>query len=658
MDRYWNGYENSANHWDDQVGWVTYPEDDPYNHPDAYDDDSDENDDLAEDDETADRCDGVWFGDHPGVTVYEGSIVTVEFASGEEMHFILGNGDSKSSHVGLTYVSRESPVGSAVLGARVGDEVDYYPPAGGRPKLLIRAVDNKHMNIQETAKVTRQSRHSKHIRTSSTQPKPTSGNQIARPREPEDLTPLTIWQAGALATIRNSPKHTFVTGPAGTGKSLVLRHLVRQDTHQIPVTAPTGIAAIQVGGETIHSFFSLPIGVIADEELPRLREEKANLLRAIDTVVVDEVSMVSADIIDAVDRRLRDVRRKPDMPFGGVRMVLFGDPYQLPPVPPRDSDARAYLSATYRSQWFFDAKVWRETTLRTIELAEAHRQQDPEFRRLLAAVRHGRPDDGDIERLNAVGSRSVPRTALTLATTNVTVDQINGTHLLELPGRAETFVAVIDGDFPAREYPTDRELTVKVGARIMLVRNDVESFPPRWANGTLGTIVKLDREAIHISIDEGPVQEVSRSVWDRFRYKYSHRDKRLTKELVGTFSQFPIRLAWALTIHKSQGSSLRSACVDLGSGAFAPGQTYVALSRLETLEGLYFSRPLRRSDVMVDHRVLEYLPPAETSESFDTHALEEDFHKVVGKARSMGASWEVIGGYFGISGESARHRFE
>ena len=408
--------------------------------------------------------------------------------------------------------------------------------------------------------------------------------------------------------IEHTREHVFVTGRAGTGKSTLLNHLSWNTEKSIVIAAPTGVAALNVGGQTIHSLFRLPIGVIADHDIEQTAELR-KLLNTIDTLVIDEVSMVNADLMDAVDRSLRQARQRPAEPFGGVQVVLFGDPYQLAPVP-GDQEERAYFSDTYRSMWFFDARVWQEADLRIVELLQVHRQHESDFRYMLNAVRHGQVTKEIADRLNEVGARPAPDDGtITLATRNDTVNRINAQALERLPGRALTAKAEISGDFGGRNYPAEESLELKVGAQVMFLRNDVgQGDGPRWVNGTIGTVTRID-STVYVDVD-GEIHEVEPTIWEKFRYSYSPETKKLTKDVVAEFTQFPLRLAWAVTIHKSQGKTYDAAIVDLGTRAFTSGQTYVALSRITTLDGLYLTRPLRPSDITVDPDVERFMRDA------------------------------------------------
>lgn len=419
-----------------------------------------------------------------------------------------------------------------------------------------------------------------------------------------DRVTLSAEQAGVFELIESTRQHVFVTGRAGTGKSTLLNHLSWNTSKQIVICAPTGVAALNVGGQTIHSLFRLPIGVIADHELPQTADLR-KLLNTIDTLVIDEISMVNADLMDAMDRSLRQARSRPNEAFGGVQVVLFGDPYQLAPVP-GDADERAYFADTYRSMWFFDAKVWQEAELKIIELGQIHRQSEDDFKAMLNAVRHGVVTKEIADRLNSIGARPAPADAITLATRNDTVNRINADALHRLPGRAQTAKAEVNGDFGGRNFPADEVLELKVGAHVMFLRNDAGAGDgPRWVNGTIGTVTRID-STVYVEVDR-EVHEVPPVTWEKYRYSYSAATKKLTRQVVAEFTQFPLRLAWAVTIHKSQGKTYDRAVIDLGARAFSPGQTYVALSRLSSLDGLYLTRPLRPSDIRVDPDVGRFL---------------------------------------------------
>ena len=447
------------------------------------------------------------------------------------------------------------------------------------------------------------------------------------------LPALSEEQQELFRLIEDTGEHVFITGRAGTGKSTLLQHFAWNTKKQIAICAPTGVAALNVEGQTIHSLFRLPIGLIGDADIDQ-NDATRRILNAIETLVIDEISMVNADLMDAIDRSLRQARGRRGEPFGGVQVVMFGDPYQLAPVPPRGDEAR-YGKVHFRSFWFFDAKVWSGGTglsdqeglfqvdtkaeLHVRELVQIHRQSDDGFKSMLNAVRYGRVTAEIAGVLNAQGARTPPDPEpgevpmITLATRNDIVNGINSRHLAALPGKEQTARAEVSGDFGRGEasLPAESELKLKVGAQVMFLRNDtaMSGEPPRWVNGTIGTVTRILGGAVRVEID-GEEVEVEPAVWERFRYAYDPNTKKLSRDVVAEFTQFPLRLAWAVTIHKSQGKTYDRAVIDLGSGAFAPGQTYVALSRLTSLDGLYLSRPLRPSDIRVDEDVRRFMRDA------------------------------------------------
>ncbi len=418
---------------------------------------------------------------------------------------------------------------------------------------------------------------------------------------------LSSQQSEVLERIENSSDHVFITGRAGTGKTTLLQAFVENTAKVVAVSAPTGVAALAVGGQTIHSLLRLPLGIIGSRELGFIPKESLAVLANLDALVIDEVSMVSADVLDALDKRLRQAKRKRNTAFGGIQLIMFGDPYQLAPVVSGQAE-KAYYQDHYRSPWFFDAKVWRETEMSVQELDTIHRQADSEFRAVLNALREGRMEAEMGRMLNEQGLRQPEEPELiTLATTNQAVTRINSAALEGLPGKAKIAHADIEGDFGSTAaYPADDELVLKPGAKVMFLRNDTQGTDgPRFVNGTLGTVVRIT-DSVIVDV-EGESILVEPVTWEKVKYDYSPTTKVLSQDVVAEFTQFPLRLAWAVTIHKAQGKTLDAAVIDLGSRAFAPGQTYVAFSRLTSLEGLYLKRPLSPADIIVDEHVVRFM---------------------------------------------------
>ncbi|HTP41093.1 MAG TPA: AAA family ATPase, partial [Nitrospiria bacterium] len=354
---------------------------------------------------------------------------------------------------------------------------------------------------------------------------------------------------------------------------------------------------------TIHSFFRFPPRLVTEEAVRRVRGKEA-LFAALETVVIDEVSMVRADVMDAIDHSLRLNRKRPHEPFGGVQVILIGDLYQLPPIV--DRELRDYFIDTYKSPYFFDAQVFSEHAFEIIELKKVFRQRDSGFVELLNKVRTNQVRLADLQRLNQRCGPPPPSgtgaLAITLTSTNGLASQINLERLEALRAKARSFEAEVTGNFDEQSCPTDRQLTLKPGAQVMMVKNDPNK---RWVNGSLGVVHSLTRDEITVSFD-GVVCTVEPSAWDKIEYEYDKTDGRIEPKVTGSFRQYPIKLAWAITVHKSQGKTFDHVIIDLGRGAFAHGQTYVALSRCRSFEGIRLKNPIRGSDIILDGTVSQF----------------------------------------------------
>jgi len=404
--------------------------------------------------------------------------------------------------------------------------------------------------------------------------------------------------------VESGAGHVFITGRAGTGKTTLLHRLVVEARCNVAVVAPTGLAAISVGGQTIHSFFRLPPRFVDTRELKPLRHTQ--VMKHLDLLVIDEVSMVRADLMDGIDQSLRLNRRR-DEPFGGVRLAMFGDLWQLPPVV-RETELQEYFAATYGGPWFFQAWVWQACGGQSVELGTVYRQRDdPEFLRILQHIRDGEPGE---EVLAALNARVMPRSRLddpdgcvVLTATNEAAWRENSRRLAALPGEEATYTAEVTGRFDPAAFPTERELNLKAGARVMFLKNDPDK---RWINGSFGVVTELSDDGPVVRLDEGGEHLVKPASWENMAYQYDRAGQQLTREAIGVFRQLPLRLGWAITIHKSQGQTFDRAHVDLGHGAFSHGQTYVALSRCRSLAGLSLARPVRHADVILDHGVGGY----------------------------------------------------
>lgn len=422
--------------------------------------------------------------------------------------------------------------------------------------------------------------------------------QKTRPRETVKLdVDINEDFQSALRLIGEQCRSAFVTGRAGTGKSTLLKYFHSGTSRETVVLAPTGLAAVNVGGQTIHSFFHFPPKLIEPDRLKVSRNTR--LYKKLQMIIIDEVSMVRADLLDGIDRFLRINRGQMDEPFGGVQIVMFGDPYQLPPIV-RESDLKAYFERQYGGSYFFHAPVLRDNRLPLIELKTVYRQTDPNFIGILNAVRENQLNKEVMANLNC---RVIEPSALrnksmyvTLTPTNQAAFEINMTFLESLKAPEFTFDAVITGKFDDHAHPTDETLRLRQGARVMLLRNDPSK---RWVNGTLATIANLKSNKIWIEVD-GARYELEPETWENIKYEYDHDSHHIVEHVAGTFRQYPIRHAWAITIHKSQGQTFDHVYIDFGAGAFAHGQAYVALSRCRSLDGLALARPLRSADVILD----------------------------------------------------------
>ena len=405
----------------------------------------------------------------------------------------------------------------------------------------------------------------------------------------------------AFDLIENTNDCIFITGRAGTGKSTLLKILKQKTKKNAVVLAPTGVSAINVQGQTIHSFFKFPPKIIQKETPHRLRGRGAKLLKKIELIIIDEVSMVRADLMDGIDHAMR-INRGFDIPFGGAQVVMFGDLFQLPPVI-RGAQLQEFFREHYGSAYFFSADVFKNIKLNCIELTKIYRQSDKDFIGLLEKIRNKELLSQDLNILNSrLIDKAMRDDVITLTTTNELAAKMNEKHLKMLDGLEYSYQAEVSDKFEDSFFPTEFDLTLKAGAQVMLIRNDPEK---RWVNGTIAQVEELGDDIVKISIGSN-IYELSKQVWSRIVYKYDGKNNTIIEEVAGTFQQYPLRLAWAITIHKSQGKTFDNVIIDLGWGAFAHGQVYVALSRCSSLKGVVLKRPVRLSDIIFDQDVYKF----------------------------------------------------
>lgn len=439
-------------------------------------------------------------------------------------------------------------------------------------------------------------------------------------------------QVNAFNMITKTNRSFYLTGRAGTGKTTFLRYVQEKvDNKRFVTLAPTGVAAYNAHGQTIHSFFGFSFGPQVPGEFPRIREEKRKIMNNIDAIIIDEVSMVRCDIVDAMDRVLRMVRKSSE-PFGGLQMIFVGDMFQLEPITLQED--RNILRRFYKDDcyYFYKASVIQRYSLPKIEFKRIYRQRDPVFIDMLEHVRKGCVTALDLQKLN---SRYVfedernPKMKITLTTTNRMAEEINDTKLNQLEGEEKTYTAIIQGDIKSCAGVAQETLTLKVGAQVMLTRNDLER---RWVNGTLATVESMDDEKVKVRLDNGSTYEITTVKWDSIEYKYNNDTKELEQEIVGYIIQMPLKLAWAITIHKSQSLTFDRVAIDLGAGAFSNGQTYVALSRCRTLEGLELLTPISAHSVKVSNDVINF-----ASDFNDNETIERELN--------IGEAMDTTNGY-------------
>ncbi|WP_417444533.1 AAA family ATPase [Joostella sp.] len=441
----------------------------------------------------------------------------------------------------------------------------------------------------------------------------------------------------AAEFVRHTDKLVYLTGKAGTGKTTFLKYIKDTTNKNTVILAPTGVAAINAGGVTIHSFFQIPFGPFVPDDSRlrttatgtenretiyttfRYRDDKREIIENLELLIIDEISMVRADMLDVIDRILKVFRKKPYLPFGGVQVILIGDTFQLPPI--ADNEQWSILSQFYKTPFFFSSKIIEQNTPLYIELKKIYRQNEQEFIDLLNRVRVSQVNANDFSVLNAKYNPTFSGNGsdyIILATHNNIVNETNLTKLNQLTTELFTYEANVTGTFPDKHKPTDHYLKLKVGAQIMFIKNDTGEYK-KYYNGKIGKIKELEEATITVVFDDESEVEVERAVWNNIQYSYNREQKKIVEEIVGTFEQFPIRLAWAITVHKSQGLTFEKVIADLGR-AFAPGQVYVALSRCTSFSGLMLKTQLNSYAIKTDPRVIEFAQN-ETPETLITEQL-------------------------------------
>ncbi|MCM8822948.1 MAG: AAA family ATPase [Candidatus Omnitrophica bacterium] len=459
----------------------------------------------------------------------------------------------------------------------------------------------------------------------------------------------------ALDLLENTDKNVFITGKAGTGKSTLLEYFRSTTAKKIVVLAPTGVAALNVRGETIHSFFQFKPDVTV-QTIKRLKQKCSKIYKELDAIVIDEISMARADLIDCVDYFLRLNGRHPERSFGGIQMIFIGDLYQLPPVV--TSKEKRIFREHYESAYFFDANVFKSLSVEFIELEKVYRQKDASFIELLNKIRNNTVTEEDINRLNKkVGvqlDEGENNFVVYLTTLNEMAYRINNEYLDKLPGEMYRWIADIQGEFDKSSFPTDCTLTVKPGAQIMMLNNDPMG---RWVNGSIGRVLNVScsrkegYDKIAVYLQDGNRVYVEPFTWEIFHFYYNEKTGMIESKITGTFTQYPLKLAWAVTIHKSQGKTFDKMIIDVGRGTFAGGQLYVALSRCTSFDGISLAKPIKKGHIFVDRKIVKFLTNFQYKLSDKEISLEKKI-ETISSAIARGSS--VIIEYLKPTDEKSR----
>ncbi len=427
------------------------------------------------------------------------------------------------------------------------------------------------------------------------------------PKIKSDEMTLTPEFERALHLLENTNQNVFISGKAGTGKSTFLEHFRKNTKKNVAVVAPTGVAALNVRGQTIHSFFGIKTGLVDIASMKPKRNKK--VLGNLDLVIIDEISMVRADLFDGIEKTLRFNNDK-SLPFGGVQVCVIGDLFQLPPV--LTNDERDAYNINYSSAFFFASENYMAADFELIKFDTVFRQKDSEFIQALNKIRIGRKTPDILHYINQrhTSDFDFDQTPITLASTNKIADELNEHELKNLAGKGYKFKGAIAGKFNVERgrLPSPEKLELKIGAQVMFTRND--NVKKRWVNGTIGTVTYVDDENIEVTIFKAGGKKRSYALeqekWATYDYEFNEKTNKLEQKETGSYTQYPLMLAWAVTIHKSQGKTLENVIIDLGRGAFAPGQVYVALSRCKSYENLILKQPIRARDIWCDNSILDF----------------------------------------------------
>ncbi|HAV10832.1 MAG TPA: AAA family ATPase [Dehalococcoidia bacterium] len=449
----------------------------------------------------------------------------------------------------------------------------------------------------------------------------------------------------ALDMMERTGNNVFITGRAGTGKSTLLEYFRTITMKKVAVLAPTGVAALNVKGQTIHSFFKFKPDITL-QKVKRIKKDddhSATIYEKLDSIVIDEISMVRADLLDCVDKFLRLNGQRKNTPFGGIQMIFVGDLYQLPPVV--KSDEKAIFSVNYETPYFFSAQAFEHLKVEFIELEKIYRQHDDRFIDLLNAIRNNSITEAELKTLNRryIDDYKPPQNDfyIYLTTTNKTADLINAKQLETLHGDIHLFTGTLEGDFGKESLPTAIELQLKVGAQIMMLNNDAAG---RWVNGTIGKVtgietIETNDTVIIAELANGDTVTISPYTWEIF--KFFIKDAALESEIVGRFTQYPLMLAWAVTIHKGQGKTFEKVIIDIGRGTFAHGQMYVALSRCTRLDGIVLKQPVLKKHIWMDYRVVKFLTKYQYSKADKTCSVDDKVG-IIQRAIENGAALRIV----------------